>query len=279
MTIRGVDRSTVWSERRAARRALLAPEQLGPRRSGAGAGGRLLASLGLALTAIAAHAAGEARQAITLTRGETATAAGAPTVRLALSPEIAPSWREANVGFLALRSADAQRRLDASAAGAELEVPLPVSGCALLIGDLGRPEDRGHADSWRRSRHSVKAVLCDRDADLRARRRAGALLMARAGTRDEVRLLANPATARPGSDLPVRLYADGRKAAGVEVIAEGPGGLRNVARSDGEGFAVLALPAAGPWRVHFRAGGDRAAELHFTVPEESLHETGSAGGW
>jgi hypothetical protein len=102
--------------------------------------------------------------------------------------------------------------------------------------------------------------------------------MARAGTRDEVRLLANPATARPGSDLPVRLYADGRKAAGVEVVAEGPGGLRSVTVSDAEGFAVIALPAAGPWRVHFRAGADRAAELHFAVPEASLHETSPGEG-
>jgi hypothetical protein len=98
--------------------------------------------------------------------------------------------------------------------------------------------------------------------------------MARAGTRDEVRPMANPATTRPGSDLPVRVYADGREAAGVEVVAEGPGGISSVAVSDGQGFAVVGLPAAGPWRIHFLAGADRVAELYFEVPEASLHEEG-----
>jgi hypothetical protein len=226
----------------------------------------------LAGTSAAGHADAQERPAITLSRADQASAGAAPTVRVALSPEIASSWREANVGFLAVRSAEVQQRLDASAAGVELEVPLPRAGCALFFADLGGPEDRGKADSWRRSRRSVKAVLCEADADLVARRRSGALLMARAGTRDEIRLLANPATSRPGSDLPLRLYADGRKAAGVEVVAEGPGGIRQVTTSDGAGFAVVALPVAGPWRIHFRAGAGREAELHFTVPAASLHE-------
>jgi hypothetical protein len=240
---------------------------------------RVVAALGLALATTAAAAAAPAlRPAIALGRVEE-TAGGRASVRLTVSPELAPSWREANVGFLALRAAEAQRRIDAAvASGNELEVPLPASGCALLFGDLGRPEDRGRADSWRRSRRSVKAVLCrdggDAAADLAARRAAGALLMARAGTRDEVRLLANPATTRPGSDLPVRLYADGRVAPGVELVAEGPGGLTSVVSSDGQGFAVVALPVAGPWRIHFRAGGERGAELHFVVPAASLHEDG-----
>ena len=236
-----------------------------------------LALMGLAVLASAAGAlpgAGEA--AIEIAPVEAKAAAGRG-VRLTLSADVAPSWREANVGFTALRSPGLQKSLDtAAAAGRELEVALPAAGCALLVADLGRPEDRGFSDSWRRSRRSVKAVLCqdagDPAADLAARRRSAALLMARAGTRDEVRPLANPATTRPGADLPLRLYADGDVAAGVEVVAEGPGGTSTVTRSDAHGFAAVALPAAGRWRIHFRPAPDRVAELLFEVPERRDQE-------
>ena len=240
---------------------------------------RFIATLGLMLIARAAGAAvaPDAEPAVALGRVDAAATGGA-TVRLTLSPDVAPSWREANVGILAVRSAELQSRLDVSSAGPALEVPLPSSGCALLFADLGRPEDRGFADSWRRSRRSVKAVVCrdggNAPADLAARRHAASLLIARAGTRDEVRPLANPATTRPGRDLPVRVYADGREAAGVRVVAQGPGGLSSAATSDAHGFAIVPLPVAGAWRIHFRAGPDRVAELLFEVPEASLHEEG-----
>jgi hypothetical protein len=193
-------------------------------------------------------------------------------VRLTLSAAIAPSWQEANVAFIVLRSYGRQKGVETAAArGRELDVALPGSGCSLLVADLGRGEDRGFADSWRRSLRSVKAVLCqdrgDPAIDLESRRRAAAVFMARAGTRDEVRPLANPATTRPGSDLPLRLYADGRLATGVEVIAEGPRGAASRAVSDANGFASVSLSAAGPWRVYFRPGEDRVAELLFDVPE------------
>lgn len=234
---------------------------------------RDLALLGLVLSAmtsraVAVPAAGE--PAIEITRADD-SAGGSAALRLTLSPEVAPSWREANVAFLALRSGGRQSAVEhAKALGRDVDVTLPELGCALLVADLGRPEDRGFADSWRRTRRSTKAIVC-RDGgepaeDLAARRRAGAVLLARAGTRDEVRPLANPATARPGADLPLRLYADGDAAAGVEVMAQGPGGASHVTRSDAHGFATVALTAAGPWRIWFRAGGDRVAELLFEVP-------------
>jgi hypothetical protein len=116
----------------------------------------------------------------------------------------------------------------------------------------------------------VRAVVCqdsgDPKSDLAARRRAGAILLAGAGTRDEVRPLANPATTRPGSSLPLRVFADGSPAAGVQVVAEGPDGASAVSTSDAHGVAVVSLPAAGAWRVHFRSGEDRIAELLFDVP-------------
>jgi hypothetical protein len=238
------------------------------------------AALGLALVATAAGAAlRESEPAIEVRRGHadaTAAARQGAVVRLALAPGLAPSWREANIGLLAVRSEGLQKRLDATSLGAELEVPVPQSGCALFVADLGRPEDRGFADSWRRSLRSVKAVFCSDDGaagpDLDARRRSAALLMARAGTRDEVRPLANPATARPGSDLPLRVYADGREAAGVKVTAQAPDGAAREAVSDANGFVTIALPLAGPWRIHFRAAEDRVAELLFEVPQRPALE-------
>jgi hypothetical protein len=91
------------------------------------------------------------------------------------------------------------------------------------------------------------------------------VLLARAGTRDEVKPLANPATTRPGAELPLKLYADGDAAAGVEVVGQGPGGISSVTKSDAHGLAVVKLTAAGAWRIWFRTG-DRVAELLFEVP-------------
>jgi hypothetical protein len=229
--------------------------------------------LGLGLLAPAGRAVeGPGEPAVEITRVAVKASAGHRDARLTLSAAIAPSWNEANVAFMVLRSYGRQNAVKTAAArGRELDVALPGSGCSLLVADLGGSEDRGFADSWRRTRRSVKAVLCqesgDPAIDLESRRRAAGVFLARAGTRDEVRPLANPATTRPGSDLPLRLYADGRLAAGVEVIAEGPRGAVSHAVSDAHGFASVSLPAAGPWRVYFRPGEDRVAELLFEVPE------------
>ena len=234
--------------------------------------GRDVARLGLALLACAGPALARSDEAaIEITRVATKSLGGGSVLRLRLSEEVAPAWKEANVGFLVVRSYGKQDGVETiGAQGRELDLALPVEGCSLLVADLGRPEDRGHADSWRRSRRSVKAVLCqdsgDPAKDLAARRRAGSIFLASAGTRDEVRPLANPATTMPGCVLPVRLFADGHPAAGVEVVAEGPGGASNVALSDAHGLAVVSLGAAGAWRVFFRSGEGRIAELLFEMP-------------
>ena len=65
----------------------------------------------------------------------------------------------------------------------------------------------------------------------------------------------------------IRLYADGHPAAGVAVIAEGPRGAVGRAVADAHGFATVSLDAAGPWRIYFRVGEDRVAELLFDVAE------------
>jgi hypothetical protein len=234
---------------------------------------RHAAWLGIALlTAVAqAAAASPDEPAFEISRVGAKSAEGGGVARLTLSAALAASWEEANVGFLALRSGGTQRSLDAASAhGRELDVALPVKGCSLLVADLGRSEDRGHPDSWRRSRRSVRAVFCqdtgDPSRDLAARGRAGALLLTGAGTRDEVRPLANPATTHPGSFLPLRVLADGSPAAGVPVTAEGPGGVSTVTTSDAHGVAVVSLTTAGAWRVYFHSAEGRIAELLFDVP-------------
>jgi hypothetical protein len=237
----------------------------------------LLASAGLALERPEAIERPEALErpdeaAIEITRVGAKSPAGGGVLRLTLSATVASAWEEANLGFLAMRSYGKQSSIDtATARGRELDVALPAEGCSLLVADLGGPEDRGHADSWRRSRRSLKAVFCQDTgnpaADLTARRRAAAIFLASAGTRDEVRPLANPATTRPGCDLPLRLYADGRPAPGVRAVAEGPNGGTSGGVSDAHGFAVVSLPVAGAWRVYFRTGEDRIAELLFDVPD------------
>ena len=240
---------------------------------------RALAFLALAVSAasgraVAAPAPGEPAIAV---RRIDETAGGRAGLRLTLSAEVAPDWRQANIAFLALRSAGWQTGVDTmKALGRDVDVALPELGCTMLVADLGRPEDRGFSDSWQRTRRSTKAVVChdsgDPAQDLAARRRAGAVLLARAGTRDEVRPLANPATAHAGAYLPLRLYAGGEAAAGVEVVAQGPDGRSRVTRSDAHGIATVSLDAAGPWRIWFRAG-DRVAELVFDVPS-----AGAQGG-
>ena len=82
------------------------------------------------------------------------------------------------------------------------------------------------------------------------------------------------AAGEPGDDAARRrpaaqLYADGDAAAGVEVVAQGPGGTSTVTKSDAHGFATVSLTAAGPWRIWFRTG-DRVAELLFEVPAGDL---------
>lgn len=185
------------------------------------------------------------------------------THRLVLDPALGASWQEVNIGRLVVRTPLGQRAigLEGSAAppskSRELDLDLPSVGCALIIANLGPGFDKGRPDAWRRITHAAKIVACstqgavdeDSKAALESRRRAGGLLMAKTGGRAEIRPLANPATLRPGAELPVRAYCRGQAGAGIEVVATAPDGSRRYARTDAVGSVSIAIESAGPWHL------------------------------
>jgi hypothetical protein len=215
---------------------------------------------------------------------------GEPSVvRLELDAGLGDSWREVNVGRVVVRSGSGQRRVPAGSlpAGRVLELTAPAGQCSLVLADLGPASERGLPDSWSRVTRAAQVVSCPAAGSpgaFGARVAAAGLLTAKTGSRIEIRPLVNPATVRPGSDLPVRLYFEGDAAAGVRVSAVGPDGLRRDAFSDAAGIAVLRIPAAGRWtlELHRRsaplapAAGSRGpagpamATFTFEVPPEAF---------
>jgi hypothetical protein len=193
---------------------------------------------------------------VTLVRGDAGD-------RLLLDPALGASWQDVNIGRLVVRTPGRQERLDTddrpgpSAKTRALMVKsMPTSGCALIIADLGPGFDKGRPDAWQRITHATKIVSCaggDGPArlslgEIEARRHAGSMLMAKTGSRVEIQPMANPATLRPGADMPVRAYCDGAARLGVEVAAIAPDGSRRYATTGAVGTAVLHIDAAGRWR-------------------------------
>jgi hypothetical protein len=97
----------------------------------------------------------------------------------------------------------------------------------------------------------------------------------KSGQRVEIRPLADPGSVPVGSDLPLRLYADGDKCGNVRVLAThvASGLVRDIAVNAGA-FANLAISAAGIWRVEFSkcapAGTGEAADADWIVWTASL---------
>ncbi|HEX6198768.1 MAG TPA: DUF4198 domain-containing protein [Thermoanaerobaculia bacterium] len=240
---------------------------------------RIRLSLVLLLTGLLAVAP-------TVARGGT----GEPSVvRLELDARLGDSWREVNVGRVVVRSGSGQRRVPAGSlpVGRVLELAAPAGECSLVLADLGPASERGLPDSWSRVTRAAKIVSCPAAGSpgaFAARVAAAGLLTAKTGSRIEIRPLVNPATVRPGSDLPVRLYVEGDAVTGARVTAVGPGGLRRDAFSDGAGIAVLRIPAAGLWtlELHRRSAplvvtagsggpaGPAMATFTFEVPPEAF---------
>ena len=186
-------------------------------------------------------------------------------------------WRQINVGRAVLRSERGQHRLrtELFSSASELDVSLPAEGCALLTLDVGPPAARGHPDSWRRVTQCSKVIRCTGRAasTLEARRGSGALLTAKTGSRVELRPLVNPTLARPGSDLPVIVYAEGLPQQAAPVVAHGPDETVIRATTDRVGAAVIRLTHAGLWRLVYQHGtgrSTRTAELIFAVSGDEL---------
>ena len=66
----------------------------------------------------------------------------------------------------------------------------------------------------------------------------------------EMRALFDPTMAVPGSDLPVRVYADGSGASGIRIHAEClDGGAATIVNADNAGIAYLPITHTGRWRI------------------------------
>lgn len=191
--------------------------------------------------------------------------------RLELDARFGTSWRDVNIGRLVVRSAGRYETLEAGDADGQIGDKarrlalehLPSADCALIIADLGPGYEKGRPDAWQRITHATKIVSCGGSQDaltsaqIERRRVAGGLLMAKTGSRAELQPLANPATLRPGADLPVRVYCDGQARAGVEVAAIRPDGSRSHLATDAVGAAILPVDSAGAWTFEADCGADR----------------------
>ncbi len=70
------------------------------------------------------------------------------------------------------------------------------------------------------------------------------------GLNVEMRAMFDPTMATPGSDLPVRVYADGSGASGIRIHAEClDGGAATIVIADGAGIAYLPITHTGRWRI------------------------------
>ena len=182
--------------------------------------------------------------------------------RLVLDAALGSSWQDVNIGRLAIRTASHQERLDVGGSGAPSAksrrlalAPRPDGGCALIIADIGPGFEKGRPDAWQRVTHATKIIDCGSSppdaltvAHIERRRAAGSIFMAKTGSRAELQPLANPATLRPGADLPVRVYCDGAARAGIELAAVHPDGSRRYATTDAVGAVVMRIDSAGSWR-------------------------------
>jgi hypothetical protein len=216
--------------------------------------------------------------------------AGESRLELVLDPAIADSWRQANVGLAVLRDPSGQRSLlpadrpDAKTVALAAESAFD-EGCGVIVAEVGpalAPAKAPRPDAWRQVTRAVKLFLCrpsDDPAALLADRRAlTSIATAKAGTRVEIRPLANPLALEPGSDLPVRLYSDQIALGGATVTAHGPDGAAVTARADPNGIAVLRLATPGRWLLRLDvATGDvpRRAEVLFELlPREVFERAG-----
>lgn len=223
--------------------------------------------------------------------------AGDPTrLDIMPSPALGASWNDVHVARLLVRTANRQQRLAGRGEGHGEGRAEPVvwhpSGeeCSILVADLAPAIEREQADAWRRLTHATKRLVCPEAPEapkdlatwLAMRRRVGALATAKSGSRIEVRPLLNPASLRPGRDLPVRIYRDGVSQIGVEVRAEGPSGHTVSARTDASGIATLRISSPGWWRVRYRTTlDDRASQATFAfdvVSNETWDAALDAGG-
>lgn len=79
-----------------------------------------------------------------------------------------------------------------------------------------------------------------------------AVATSKSGQKAEIRAMLDPTRCKPGDELPVRVYADGDKAAGARVRAIGPDGKVTATTTNPSAFATIPITAAGSWRIEFQ---------------------------
>ena len=183
---------------------------------------------------------------------------GKDVLRLTLAPEVGTSWQDVHVGRVVVRSPQGQRQLESSVLrkSAHLDLVQEEPGCVMVQVDVGPPEAKGFADSWRRINRCSKLFVCqptdEPKADIASRYGSSAMMTSKSGSRIEIRPLLSPMLLRPGNSFPVRLYFDGGAAQDAIVQAIGPDEQVVQARSDSVGIATLEIPSAGEWTVRFQ---------------------------
>lgn len=81
---------------------------------------------------------------------------------------------------------------------------------------------------------------------------ASGAAVSKTGQQAEIRPLADPTLIRVGSDLPLRVFIEGDKRAGVRVTARGPDAVVRACVSDAVGAAHFRIDALGPWNISFQ---------------------------
>lgn len=91
-----------------------------------------------------------------------------------------------------------------------------------------------------------------------------AIATSKSGQKAEIRPMFDPTRCKAEDELPVRVYADGDKAAGALVRAIQPDGKAVTSTSNPAGFATIAITAPGVWRIELQqlvpARGDPDAD-------------------
>jgi hypothetical protein len=97
--------------------------------------------------------------------------------------------------------------------------------------------------------HSCATVLIHVDSADATSDESSAVATSKSGQKAEIRAMLDPTRRKTGDELPLRVYADGDKAAGARVRAISPGGKEVSSVTNPTGFVTIAITEAGTWRV------------------------------
>lgn len=190
-----------------------------------------------------------------------------------LNADLTAQWSAVNVGPCVVRSTGRQDLVTFRLAESEIVAShrFDEPGWSLAAFSWGPAAERGKSDSWQRVTHCVKLivhVLPDTNRSATAPESADPGFAARIGQKFEIVPFVPPPALTPGSDLPVRVYADLEKAPNVSVSAFGPDGSEQRMVTDASGITHFRITQAGRWLIRYETVRDLTgctAELVFDV--------------